>query len=79
MVCISRIFADNCAKGAFFCGAAKDNGQEMTKFQDARARRRSTGSEFQSVLELVREGTSPEKPRRRSPSTVDHDPATRYG
>lgn len=31
MVCISRIFADNCAKGAFFRGAAKDNGARNDK------------------------------------------------
>lgn len=58
MVCISRIFADNCAKGAFFRGATEDNGARNDKNSGTLARRRLTGSEFQSVLEPVRDGTS---------------------
>lgn len=61
MVCISRIFADNCAKGAFFRGATEDNGARNDKNSGRLARRRLTGSEFQSVLELVRDGTSPDE------------------
>lgn len=61
MVCISRIFADNCAKGAFFRGATEDNGARNDKNSGRLARRRLTGSEFQNVLELVRDGTSPDE------------------